>query len=180
MVRMTLTPWQVREAGDLADASYARWAYQPGHYTNSWSSHFIGKLGESATDAYARAHNLVVAPFWAAPELEMSCDLTIGRWRADVKTWLEPFWADLGRCVAVNQIDTLRAKADIVVWAVVFGDHADRSWYERDSVQVGLAGYSLMRDFDGLEPVVTGRAGMRQVTNLQMPLERMRRFKDDP
>jgi hypothetical protein len=143
----------------LAEASFQKYSKVFGHYRNTANSHLVGRLGEFATFAYLRDQNLnPIAHFLELDKIQ-NCDIdsTIGR--IEVKTWKAEFWDDWGRCVSVNQIASLRRKADLIVWCV-----ADE--IESDNPKIEFKGWNEVCDIENLEPKMTGKEG-RQIFNYQ-------------
>ena len=87
--------------------------------------------------------------------------------RIEVKTWNAAFWQNLGRCVAVNQMPNIRAKADIVIWCITPDSIAS-------GASVTIAGWNTVAAIAQLPPIWTGPVGGRQVHNHQVPVEQVR------
>lgn len=82
------------------------------------------------------------------------------------------FWQNLGRCVAVNQMPDIRAKADVVIWCVTPQSIVP-------GVSVEIVGWNTVAEIARLPPVCTGLVvGNRQVHNHQVPIEQVRPFAD--
>lgn len=80
------------------------------------------------------------------------------------------FWQNLGRCVAVNQMPDIRAKADVVIWCVTPQSIVP-------GVSVEIVGWNTVAEIARLPPVCTGLVvGSRQVHNHQVPIEQVRPF----
>ena len=179
---ITLDQVAIRWAVSAADESMARWASSPGHYRNQWTSHLVGRLGEIAAEQFLLSHGVQVQAHFRFPERENLCDIELfpaGREpsvRLDVKTWSEAFWPDLGRCIAVNQLEALDHKAKGILWCIVH-ESARRSqaiWQTQEAVRVSIAGYSTISDVHQAPIRLTGRAGMPQVRNHQIAEQDLR------
>ena len=182
MAIITLDQVAIRWAVSAADESMARWASSPGHYRNQWTSHLVGRLGEIAAEQFLLSHGVQVQAHFRFPERESLCDielLPVGREppvRLDVKTWSEAFWPDLGRCVAVNQLEALDHKAEGILWCILH-ESARRPqaiWQTQEAVRVSIAGYSTISDVHQAPIRLTGRAGMPQVRNHQIAEQDLR------
>jgi len=165
-----------------ADESLARWTSSPGHYRNQLTSHLVGRLGEIAAEQFLLSHGVQVQAHFRFLEREGLCDIELvhasgaSPVRLDVKTWSEAFWPDLGRCVAVNQLQALEHKADGILWCI---SHASARrpraiWQTLDAVRVSIAGYSTISDVRQAPICLTGRAGMPQVKNHQIAEQGLR------
>ncbi|MFV2044929.1 MAG: hypothetical protein ACC700_17045, partial [Anaerolineales bacterium] len=112
-------------AVQAAEESLGRWKTKRGHYNNRFNSHFKGKIGELAVEAFLMNQEMRNTPHFRSPESEVLCDIEIEaramgtRCRIEVKTWSSIHWDKLGRCVSVYQFGRLRQKADRIVWAIV-------------------------------------------------------------
>jgi hypothetical protein len=186
MAVITLDQVAIRWAMSAADESTARWASSPGHYRNQWTSHLVGRLGEIAVEQFLLQHGVLIHAHFRFPERENLCDIELlpaGRaspMRLDVKTWSEVFWPDLGRCVAVNQLQALEHKADSILWCILH-ESARRPraiWQTLDAVRVSIAGYSTVSDIRQAPIRLTGRAGMPQVRNHQIAEQDLRPLDD--
>jgi len=179
---ITLDQEAIRWAVSAADESLARWASSPGHYRNQWVSHLVGRLGEIAAEQFLLSHGVQVQAHFRFSERESLCDIEIlsaGRAlsvRLDVKTWSEAFWPDLGRCIAVNQLQALDHKADGILWCILHESaRRPRSiWQTLDAVRVSIAGYSTISDVHQAPIRLTGRAGMPQIKNHQIAEQDLR------
>ena len=148
----------------------ARYGDNRGYYANKLRTHLVGRLGEIAAEAWLsrclKGYRLVPAFRDLSRDKDCDIELRVSHRvaRVEVKTWSEQHWPELGRCVAVGQLDALRAKAAVILWCILANGDAE----------VTIAGWNLLSDLDGLEPVWTGPPSRRKVHNLQMPLERLR------
>jgi hypothetical protein len=176
MAVITLDQVAIQWAVGAADESMARWASAPGHYRNQWTSHLVGRLGEIAAEQFLMSHSVQVQAHFRCPERESLCDIELlaaGRAlsvRLDVKTWSQAFWPDLGRCIAVNQLQALEHKAEGILWCILH-ESARRPraiWQTLIAVRVSIAGYSTMSDVRQAPIRLTGRAGMPKVKNHQI------------
>lgn len=72
----------------------------------------------------------------------------------------------MGRCVAVNQMPDIRAKADAMIWCIT-PDDIDLG------ASVKIAGWNKVAEIVQLLPIWTGPEGRRQVHNHQVPVEQV-------
>lgn len=109
------------EACQLAEGTYQTFRQRPGFYNNTLDSHNRGKIGEIACEQWLKHHGFGChAAFRNVAETE-DADIIIdskSRLRLEVKTWNEIFWGTMGRCIAVQQFSSLKAKADVVIWCI--------------------------------------------------------------
>lgn len=89
----------------------------------------------------------------------------------EVKTWNAAFWQNLGRCVAVDQMREIRAKADVVIWRI-----APQSILPGASGEIEV--WNTVVAIAHLPSVWTGPAGVRQVHNHQISIEQVRPLAD--
>jgi len=141
-----------------------------GHYTNSLGNHFVGHVGSLGAEKWALANGLAPVGIFRDIERAAECDLHVtlrGQLkRVEVKTWSQDYWDEWGRCVAVGQVDDLKQKTDLIVWAVVFPDD--------DGRPVAMVnGWSTLADVVAAPKKWTGPAG-RQVHNHQVDAEKIR------
>jgi hypothetical protein len=157
-----------------AELSIAKWAQRDGYYNNRTTSHFTGKLGELAVEKYLLAQNQKIDSHFRFAERENLCDLVIklNRYkkicRIEVKTWSANYWADLGRCIAVEQYPELQKKADVVLWCVIQTESIDGLAKNPQPVLVSLAGWSRVDEISNAEIKHTGVGEMRKVKNYQL------------
>lgn len=176
-LEITLTTEEVADADRMAQETYNKWQAVRGHYSNTLNSHRKGKRGEVAAERWARQNRVLRDSPFRDPNREGEADLVLATGedahaiRVDAKTWDERYWGDLGRCLAVGQIESLAMKADAVVWLTLreVGD---------GTVVVTLRGWSSIDDIRNAPRRMTGRPGMRQVDNYQLEEERLRLMND--
>jgi len=134
----------------------------------------VGRLGKVAAEQFFKSQGLDVLAHFRFPECKAMCDIEVASVRFDVKTWSAAFWADLGRCVAVNQLPVLERKvagarlascAGGILWCVLHENVSQPKdeWLAKKSVRVALWGYSTLADIRQSPVNLTGRPGMRQV-----------------
>jgi hypothetical protein len=168
---VTLSPEEVAEAASLAEAALAYWQStgRRGHYSNNFNSHFVGKLGELAVEAWVQSLGTWVAsPFRDVRVLDTE-DITAAK-RLEVKSWDEPGWAAWGRCVRPNQVDALAAKADAIVWCSVDGAKEQPGTVP---VSVTIHGWSTV-DYVRACPITLTGPGYRRLENHQIDVGDMR------
>ncbi len=157
-------------ARSMAEETFRLFANSPGHYNNTVDSHFRGKIGELACEQWAASAGIPCEPIFKDATRMQEADLYLGVLRAqriEVKTWNAAFWQNLGRCVAVNQMPDIRAKANAVIWCITPDGIAS-------GVSVEIAGWNTVAEIAQLPPVWTGPKGGRQVHNHQVPIEQGR------
>lgn len=158
---VTLTDQMRSEAEELGSATYRRWRSRQGYYTNSLSSHVKGKRGEIGVESWAAIEGVHKTSLFRDSTKEGDADLVFsGLMKADVKTWSNEHWKNLGRCVAVKQLDALVRKARCIVWCT----HREIG----SSVQITLQGWSWVMDVFGASRRTTGSSSMRQIENYQL------------
>jgi hypothetical protein len=146
----------------LAEQTLEIFASKGGYYTNNLNSHLRGKCGEVAVSRLLRSHGAAVEDHWMDLALMSAADLTLqGSIRVDVKTWDERYWVEMGRCIAVGQLPTLRIKADVIVWC-----HSESLL--RPCMNIVVVGWSNASEIDLAPRRMTGPASGRQVDNYQL------------
>ena len=157
-------------AHQLAIDTYLQFATSQGHYQNTNDSHFRGKIGELACVRWAVDIGICCDATILDPTRMRDADLILGtpptQLRVDVKTWNTRFWQDLGRCVAVTQMPSMRAKADAAIWCTTDSCIAL-------GTQVEIVGWNTIPEIEAIQPVWTG-ASPQQVFNHQIPIESVR------
>ena len=175
----------VQWAMDAARVSSKRWESKKGHYNNNLNSHFKGKLGELAVESYLLSANLKIDSHFRFAEREKLADIVIKVkgynkvFRIEVKTWSAIYWADLGRCIAKNQLTDLQKKADAVIWCVT---DLQEMMDTPAPVHVQLTGWSTIDDVAKAPVKFTGMDKMRKVENHQLAesdLRGMESFLED-
>jgi hypothetical protein len=118
ILRISLDIKDVHWAADSATLSAERWSQQAGHYTNYLTSHFKGKLGELAVEKFLLEKGYKLDSHFRFADRENLSDIVIKVrgyrevCRVEVKTWDARYWAELGRCIAVDQYEKIKKKAD--------------------------------------------------------------------
>ena len=166
--RLTDQDWTL--ANTLARATLEVFRNRPGHYTNNLNSHLRGKCGEIAATRILERIGVEVASHWTDVASMSMSDMTLNeRIRVDVKTWSETYWEDMGRCIALSQLNALKAKADAIVWCRT-------PQLLAEAIEVVVAGWSSMKDID-LAPVrFTGPEFGRKVENYQLDEHSLRKI----
>jgi len=164
MYVVTIDEEQFAEAYELAEATMEVFASRPGHYTNSFSSHLRGKVGEIAVTHVLGEFGISCDPLWRDLSLLSSADVHTPSFRADVKSWSSRYWEDLGRCVAVGQLEKLRDKADVVVWCQTHHELVA-------GMRVAVMGWNSVEEVASAPRLFTGPKSGRQVENYQVPVE---------
>jgi hypothetical protein len=118
ILRISLDIKDVHWAADSATLSAERWSQQAGRYTNYLTSHFKGKLGELAVEKFLLEKGYKLDSHFRFADRENLSDIVIKVrgyrevCRVEVKTWDARYWAELGRCIAVDQYEKIKKKAD--------------------------------------------------------------------
>ncbi len=179
-MEIPLTVEDAAWAVDSAKASIEKWSERDGYYNNRLASHFIGKLGELAVEKYLLEKGYKLDSHFRFPERENLSDIVVkvrGYFRIrrlEVKTWSENYWAELGRCIAVEQYPILKKKADIVIWCVVNHEFVERAVKMPGPGAVSLAGWSVVGGISEAPIHDTGTGGMRKVRNYQLSEDDLR------
>lgn len=173
-LQVELDAADVRWAADAAHASIEKWSQRDGYYNNRLASHLTGKLGELAMEKYLLENRFKLDSHFRFAERENLCDIVVKVknysqvCRLEVKTWSASYWADLGRCIAVDQYPILKKKADLVIWCVLAPVNMDQLTASPSPLVVSLAGWSTMAEISKAPIHATGSGGMRKVTNYQL------------
>lgn len=161
-VTISIQPEEFEEANALATESLRRFAGRQGYYNNNHNSHLRGKLGEIAATRVLADMGLQVEPLWRDLSRMSDADIVVGnRLRADVKTWSERHWTDLGRCVAVGQLPALQRKSDLILWCTSDDQVGP-------GMRVTVEGWNTLDDVATAPRRLTGPRGGRQVDNYQL------------
>lgn len=164
--RVALSPDEVRLATMLADDSLDKFRSTRGYYRNTSRSHLLGKLGEVASELWLRQSGFDPVPLFREPGAEIQSDVVVNGLRVEVKTWDSQWWDKWGRCVAIGQVQALRAKADVVLWLTVVGPMTATPIAE-------IHGWSTIEDVSSAPTLWTGPEG-RQVHNHQLRVADLR------
>ncbi len=173
-VEIPLTVEDTAWAVDSAKSSIEKWSERDGYYNNRLASHLTGKLGELAVEKYLLEQGYKLDSHFRFPERENLSDIVVKVRgysrirRLEVKTWSENYWAELGRCIAMEQYPILKKKADIVIWCVVDHEYVERSVKMPGPGAVSLAGWSVVGKISEAPIHDTGTGGMRKVRNYQL------------
>jgi hypothetical protein len=180
ILEITLDTQDIHWAADSAKISAERWSQQAGYYNNYLRSHFKGKLGELAVEKFLLEKGYQLDSHFRFPDRENLSDLVIKirRYsevcRLEVKTWDKRYWAELGRCIAVDQYGKIKKKADQIIWCVVQADDFDPLLKPPASLQVSLTGWSWVGDVEHAPIHLTGVDNMRKVRNYQLSADDLR------
>ena len=172
-----MTKQKINEAKGLAEVTHKRFCGLRGHYNNTPKSHFLGHLGEIAYETYFHSNNYKTDSLFRESSSTKNCDIVLTsdseKIRIEVKTWSEHYWEDLGRCIAVDQIEKLKNKCDIIVWCIVKQPVPDY-FSETISCFIDVGLWSTLNDISESPVRLTGRCRMRKVNNFQVDIGRIR------
>ena len=153
---------------EIADETLRRFSSNRGHYNNTANSHIRGKVGEIAVSNFIGQLGFQLDPVFKDLGKMADADIIIpGKCRVEVKTWSAEFWPTMGRCIAVDQLEKLKKKADLLVWCI------SASKLE-PLMNVELVGWNLISDIPSAPRRLTGPANGRQVDNYQLDPEMIR------
>ncbi|MFG0256573.1 MAG: hypothetical protein ACF8GE_01590 [Phycisphaerales bacterium JB043] len=169
--RILINAERYGQAAALALDTFRRFARARGHYNNTPNSHLRGKIGEIACDCWLQGEGIETEAVFQDLDRMREADLVLGTRRIDVKTWDERYWGEMGRCVAVAQIERLRAKADGVLWCVTPSELGPE-------IEVEIVGWNTIDDITRAPRRTTGPAGRRQVDNYQVDLDAVRQLDE--
>lgn len=157
MESITLTEAELARAEVLAEATFQIFKSYGGHYTNHKRSHLRGKIGEIAAARWLDERSITVDGAFEDQSRISECDIVVSPpgARIEVKTWGSEFWSEMGRCVAVAQLEKIQAKADLILWGTT------------DEYTVAFRGWSTIEDVAVWPVRMTGPANGRKVENLQ-------------
>ncbi len=162
-----LTEEKLAEAKQLSKETYEKFKTRAGYYNNSPNSHLKGKLGEIAVELYFKTLELECEAIFRDLSRDRECDLLVNGHRIEVKTWSSEYWSEMGRCIAVGQLQTLTAKADSVVWCTT-----DYSGFGLPIVQ--LQGWNSIHEIQDAPIKLTGPTHGRKVQNYQFEVSSLR------
>jgi hypothetical protein len=174
ILHITLDIKDVHWAADSAALSAGRWAQQAGHYTNYLTSHFKGKLGELAVEKFLLEKGYKLDSHFRFADRENLSDIVIkvrgyrDVCRVEVKTWDARYWAELGRCIAVDQYEKIKKKADQIVWCVAEAGDFEALLKSPAPISIALMGWSWTADVVNAPVRLTGTDKMRKVENYQL------------
>jgi hypothetical protein len=158
---VTLTDAEVAEAHRLGDEAYHAFKASHRYHNNLGPSLRKRKLGEIAVERWARTLGVEVEAPFRDIALASREDLVIGGVRVEVKTWHHDAWGAMGRSVTPGNVETIRHKADAIVWCSLEGD------------TVTVHGWSTLDDVEAVPLTMTGPAHHPVATH-QVPLEDLR------
>lgn len=137
-VVVTLNPEENAEAKALARVLYAAYKDYNGPYPGNLESQFVGVQGETAVEKWLREMGQEPDSAFRDPRRSGEADILIGPCRRlEIKTWSLGFFDRLGRCICCEQENSLRRKADAVVWATVQREVVDMRWFRPHVTLVG-------------------------------------------
>ena len=102
----------------LAEQTIDIFAGRPGYYNNTIDSHLRGKIGEMVCSKWISGQGVELDTAYEDIGRMREADLILKTGniiRFDVKTWNQRHWPTLGRCISVNQMPKLQAKADGII-----------------------------------------------------------------
>jgi hypothetical protein len=155
------------KAERLAIATLKVFQRTRGHYNNTLNSHLRGKIGELACVQWLSREGISCEAIFEYLDRIAEADLVLGESRFDVKTWDERYWNEMGRCIAVNQLPKLKAKADGVVWCTSPAKL-------EPGITVEILAWSTIDDIETAPKRMTGPAHRRQVYNHQLDPQTLR------
>lgn len=154
-----LTAADIAFAIQSTDATTEQFQGVKNIYAGTWGSRMIGRVGELAGERWFTDRLFPVLAHWRNPAATHLCDLEVLRQRIEVKSWSTRFWADLGRCIAVSQIERVARKANVVLWETVETACATRdAWEALTAVDVTLRGCSTIAEVRAAPVRLTGAA----------------------
>ena len=169
-ITIEISETDYKAATTMAGQTLAKFAGNPGYYTNSYNSHLRGKIGEIAWAKWFADQGIDVERLYEDSALIANADLILKdeqEHRIEVKTWDERWWKDLGRCIAVSQLPKLQKKVDLVIWCV-------SPTNLQSGALVRLVGWSTVEDVAAAPKKYTGPKNRRQVHNYQLDQENLR------
>ncbi len=173
-VEIPLTIEDAAWAIDSAKSSIEKWSEREGYYNNRLASHLTGKLGELAVEKYLLENGYKLDSHFRFPDRENLSDIVVKLRgysrirRLEVKTWSANYWAELGRCISVEQYPDLKKKADIILWCVAGLKDVEPLLKDPQELKVSLAGWSTVAEITNAPVKDTGIGGMRKVKNYQL------------
>lgn len=165
-----LTSNQLDEARSLALETYEKFKNSPGYYNNKPDSHLKGKLGELAVEQALINLQIDCDSAFREMSRDRECDIIIGGIRLEVKTWSDAYWIEMGRCIAVGQLPSLKKKADFVVWC-------STSYVAGDEAQVRVYGVTAINQIESEPRRLTGPEWGRKVDNYQVNFDSITAFE---
>jgi hypothetical protein len=173
-LEISINPEDVRWAAESAKISSEHWSQQAGYYNNYLHSHFKGKLGELAVEKFLLEKGYQLDSHFRFADRENLSDIVIKirRYsevcRLEVKTWDARYWAELGRCIAVDQYEKIKKKADQIVWCVAEAGDFEALLKSPAPISIALMGWSWVADVVNAPIRLTGIDKMRKVENYQL------------
>lgn len=158
----------------MAQETLARFENVPGHYSNTLNSHLRGKLGEIAYSHWLESNELSTEPVYRDVSRMREADIIVNGSRIirlDVKTWDIKYWVEMGRCVAIGQLDKLRAKADGILWCISPSELGPE-------IELELVGWNTISEIEQAPQRITGPPGGRQVHNYQIDTDKIKSLSD--
>jgi hypothetical protein len=160
-----LTDAEIAEAERLADEAFAAFKATHRYHNNLGPSLRKRKLGEIAVEKWARTLGVDVEAPFREIALQSREDLRIGGVRVEVKTWHSEAWPLMGRSMTPGNIETIRHKADAIVWCSL---HAS---------EVTLHGWSTLEDVEATPLAMTGPSH-HPVSTHQVPVSDLRALEE--
>lgn len=176
-VSVLLTDEMVANARAMAAETHRPFANSRGHYNdNRFGRHLLGKISELACEQWARSAGIPCEPIFRDNNRMREADLIWGGpnpQRIEVKCWSTNNWQDLGRCVAVRQMQSVLAKADAVLWCIT-----PRAKAIVPGASVAIVGWNTVAEIAQMPQVLTGPVGGCPVHNHQVPVEQVRPIEE--
>ena len=165
---IVITNDEYNVAIEIAEETLRRFSSNRGHYNNTANSHIRGKVGEIAVSNFIGQLGFQLDPVFKDLGKMAEADIIIPcKCRIEVKTWSEEFWPTMGRCIAWDQFEKLKKKADLLVWCI------SASKLE-PLMNVDIVGWNLIEDIPAAPRRLTGPANGRKVDNYQLDSEMIR------
>lgn len=162
---------QYQVAESLATETFAIYKNSKGHYNNTANTHLRGKIGELAVSAWLDSNEIAHEAVFRDKNRMAEADILAGQAFLEVKTWDTAYWADLGRCIAVDQLAKLKNKASRVVWCVTPSNL-------KPGITVEIVGWSTIDDIEGAPSRHTSVNGGQSVHNYQVDIVSLRPPED--
>ena len=168
-VVVPLTEAEVEEARRLGDETCDALRTNRRYHNNLGPSHRKRKLGEVAVERWALTLGVEVTSPFRDVTLAGREDLVVDGIRVEVKTWHREMWQAMGRSITPNNVETIRRKADAIVWCSL------------DGAEVTIHGWSTVDDV-AAAPLMSSGPKHHPITTHQVPAESLRpmeRLLDD-
>jgi hypothetical protein len=169
---MIISPEQFELAQRLAIETLSRFSTLKGHYNNTSNSHLRGKIGEIAASSALEELGMKLENTYTNLDRMSEADIVIpGKLRIDVKTWNIEHWAEMGRCIAIDQLGKLEKKADIIIWCTSPN-------ILTPGINVEVVGWNKVSEVGKSPRRMTGPKNGRKVDNFQLDIKEIRDLSD--